>query len=187
MMRSITLTDHDEIRDWAEARGGRPVAARTGRPGDPKNVRIEFPGAFAQRSASEISWDDFFERFEAAGLALVVSERTATGQRSNVHELVIRKPARGGTKKTAAGRGVKRAAARRPAARTKRAGAVRGRKTSAAASTKPKKKTSTKIAARSATTSTTPRRGANGRRTTAARTKRAARTGRGTRTGGRAR
>jgi hypothetical protein len=64
MAQAKLATDHDEIRKWAEARGGRPAAARsTYSKGDPGIIRIEFPDAPNARDENlvEISWDEFFK------------------------------------------------------------------------------------------------------------------------------
>src|SRR5204862_22606 len=58
-------TDHDEIRKWAEARGGRPAAARaTHGKDDPGIIRLEFPRAphAKDRALEEISWEDVFAK-----------------------------------------------------------------------------------------------------------------------------
>ena len=42
---SHTTTDHDEIRKWAEARGGKPATVkRTESDGEAGVLRIDFPG-----------------------------------------------------------------------------------------------------------------------------------------------
>ena len=72
--RSETTTDHDEIRRWAEAHGGRPAAvARTHSDKDVGIVRIMFPDAPNSEHAAlaEISWDEFFREFESRKLALL--------------------------------------------------------------------------------------------------------------------
>src|SRR6478609_3166997 len=89
-------TDHDEIRKWAEARGGRPAAVRaTHRKDDPGVIRIEFPGALNAKddALEEISWEEFFEKFDEAGLALLYQEETAGGERSNFNKLIGRETA----------------------------------------------------------------------------------------------
>src|SRR5204863_6348689 len=86
MAEAKFTTDHDEIREWAEARGGRPAAVRkTHGKDDPGIIRIEFPGAPNAKDAAleEISWEEFFEKFDEAGLSLLYQEKTADGQRSN--------------------------------------------------------------------------------------------------------
>jgi hypothetical protein len=69
-----TTTDHDEIREWAEAHGGKPAAvARTHKGGDVGIVRIMFPDAPNSEHAAltEIGWDEFFAEFEQRKLALL--------------------------------------------------------------------------------------------------------------------
>ena len=67
-------TNHDEIRTWAEAHGGRPAAvARTHSDTDVGIVRIMFPDApnSEHDALTEIGWDEFFGEFEARKLALL--------------------------------------------------------------------------------------------------------------------
>ena len=90
---SKTTTDHDEIREWAQARGGVPMAvASTGSHGDAGVIRIGFPDApqADDDNLEEISWDDFFEKFDESNLALVYQEETADGEKSNFSKLVSR-------------------------------------------------------------------------------------------------
>ena len=91
--RSLTTTDHDEIRKWAEERGGIPAAVKgTGGNGDTGIVRIEFPGTpnAKEDELDEISWEDFFQQFDENGLALVYQETTAAGEKSNFNKIVKR-------------------------------------------------------------------------------------------------
>ena len=78
-IKRVTTTDHDEIQSWAEARGGRAAAVSgTGSGNDPGILRIEFPDApqSDDDALEEISWDEWFEAFDANGLALVYQEQT---------------------------------------------------------------------------------------------------------------
>ena len=96
MAQAKVTTNHDEIRKWAEARGGRPAAvSSTHSRGDPGIIRIEFPGApnANDDALEEISWNEFFEKFDEANLALLHQEKTAGGQRSNFNKLVGRETA----------------------------------------------------------------------------------------------
>ena len=78
---SQVTTDHDEIRRWAEQRGGRPAhVKRTGNPDDPGILRIDFPGYSGEDSLEGISWDEWFDKFDKHGLALLYQETTANGQ-----------------------------------------------------------------------------------------------------------
>jgi hypothetical protein len=90
---SKTTTDHKEIRRWAEERGGKPACVKgTGGKDDTGMIRLEFPGYSQSRDESlqEISWDEFFEKFDERELALVYQENTAEGEKSNFNKLVSR-------------------------------------------------------------------------------------------------
>lgn len=96
MAEAKITTDHDEIREWAEARGGRPAVVRsTHGKGGTGIIRIEFPGApnADDDALEEIGWDEFFEKFDEAELAMVYQEKTAGGQKSNFNKLIGRETA----------------------------------------------------------------------------------------------
>ncbi len=108
---SKTTTDHETIRRWAEERGGWPADVEaTAREGDTGIIRIDFPGFSGEGSLRRISWDDWFRKFDASGLAFVYEDQTAGGERSNFNKLVSRETA----------------AARAEGGRTTRAGGARG-------------------------------------------------------------
>jgi hypothetical protein len=124
---SHTTTDHEEIRRWAEARGGRPATVeRTSRGDEAGVLRIDFPGGGGSESLEEITWDEFFEKFDEAGLAFLYQEHTADGGESRFCKLVRREPAgakAGGKSSKASGRTSKPKASR--AGATKRTKAKR--------------------------------------------------------------
>lgn len=91
MTLSRTSRDHDEIRRWAEERGAVPAEVRgTEKGGEAGILRFEFPHAPNHNDSKleEISWDEFFEKFDERGLELVFQEKTADGERSNFNKLV---------------------------------------------------------------------------------------------------
>lgn len=93
MAEAKITTDHDEIRRWAEMRGARPAVVRsTHGKGAGGIIRLEFPGAPRAKddALEEISWDEFFERFDESELALLYQEETAGGDRSNFNKLIGR-------------------------------------------------------------------------------------------------
>lgn len=91
MATSETLTDHERIREWAEARKARPACVKgTGGKRDVGMIRLDFPGYSGGDSLQEISWDEWFTQFDENNLALVVQERTADGETSNFNKLVSR-------------------------------------------------------------------------------------------------
>lgn len=92
--QSRVTTDHDEIRRWAEERGARPACVRgTGGQDDIGILRLDFPGYSGQQSLQHIDWDEFFEKFDERGLALLYQETTAGGEKSNFNKLVSRETA----------------------------------------------------------------------------------------------
>ncbi|MBV9860608.1 MAG: hypothetical protein JO267_00510 [Alphaproteobacteria bacterium] len=102
MAKAQVTTDHDTIREWAEARGGKPAVVRSTQGKKAKSgkgaggiIRIEFPGAPNAKddNLEEISWDEFFEKFDESELALLYQEETAGGEQSNFNKLVGRETA----------------------------------------------------------------------------------------------
>ncbi len=87
-----STVDHDEIREWVEARGGHPATVKgTVRGKQAAGVlRIDFPGFSGERSLKPISWDEWFDIFEQCGLAFLRQERTASGKPSRFNKLVAR-------------------------------------------------------------------------------------------------
>ncbi len=84
-------TDHESIRRWAEERGGKPAAvAATAAGDDPGILRIEFPDRGDDERLSEISWDDFFEKFEEKRLAFLYQDRLKGGELSRFFKFVRR-------------------------------------------------------------------------------------------------
>src|SRR5512146_954834 len=94
--KATAITDHDEIRRWAEERGARPACVRgTGSNDDVGMIRLDFPGYSGGESLEQISWDDWFRSFDENGLALLHQETTAGGQKSNFNKLIARATAEG--------------------------------------------------------------------------------------------
>lgn len=92
-----TTTDPATIRRWVEERGGRPAAvkgtgagASGGARGDPGILRIDYPGRGDDESLEEISWDEFFRKFEESGLTFLYEEETADGHQSRFSKFVRR-------------------------------------------------------------------------------------------------
>jgi hypothetical protein len=88
---SKKTTDHDEIRKWVEARGGVPATVRsTGSKDEPGVLRIQFQEQESGESLEEISWDDFFEKFEEQKLAFLYQDETKQGKTSRFFKFVNR-------------------------------------------------------------------------------------------------
>jgi hypothetical protein len=72
MTEATTTTDCNEIRQWAEERGGRPAAVvETGGPGDPGILRIDF--GEPEEKLEKISWDEWCRAFQENGLSFLYS------------------------------------------------------------------------------------------------------------------
>lgn len=83
--------NHDLIRKWAEERNARPTRVkRTGSGDDPGILRLDFPGYSGKDELEEISWDEFFRKFDEEGLDFIYQDRTAGGEVSNFNKLVNR-------------------------------------------------------------------------------------------------
>ena len=69
-----TTTDHGEIRKWAEAHGGKPAAVDSTHSGSEVGlIRLMFPESKQSdhHHLVEITWEEFFEKFEDTKLALL--------------------------------------------------------------------------------------------------------------------
>ena len=85
--------NHDEIRKWVEARGGRPAAVKSTERGEGDNfsamLRIDFDTS--NDSLEEISWDEFFKVFDENDLTFLYQEQTADGGESRFFKFVREK------------------------------------------------------------------------------------------------
>jgi hypothetical protein len=85
------LTDHEEIKKWAEARGAKPACAKGTEADDGTCLlRLDFPGYSGAESLQHIPWEQWFRVFDKRGLALIVEDRSADGKPSNFNKLVSR-------------------------------------------------------------------------------------------------
>lgn len=84
--------DHDEIQKWAESRGGKPahVPSTGNKSGDMGLLRIDFPEAKTGSTdkLEEISWDDFFAKFDEMDLVFLYQDKTADGGTSRFNKFV---------------------------------------------------------------------------------------------------
>ena len=88
---SKKTTDHEQIKQWVEAKGGFPATVKsTKEDGEPGLLRIDFPGYSGQDSLERISWSDFFEKFEESKLAFLYQEELKSGEESRFCKLVSR-------------------------------------------------------------------------------------------------
>lgn len=87
MSEARTLTDHGDIRAWAEARGGQPARVK-GTAGDGGILRFDF--GEPEPDLEPVSWETFFEIFEDRKLALLEQEETASGGQSRFSKFIAR-------------------------------------------------------------------------------------------------
>ncbi len=74
-------------------RGARRRSVRsssTHTDGEAGILRFQFPNTKQKNDAAlrEISWEEFFEKFDENDLELIYQEKTAAGQKSNFNKLI---------------------------------------------------------------------------------------------------
>jgi hypothetical protein len=89
MSESHTTTDHNTIRKWVEEREGVPTTVKeTEQDGHAGILRIDFGPR--EDGLEKIGWDEFFEKFDEAGLAFLYQDKTKDGKVSRFHKFVSR-------------------------------------------------------------------------------------------------
>lgn len=83
-------TDHETIRRWAEERNGKPASVKGTGDREPGILRIDFPGHGEDEKLAEISWDEFFEKFEQNQLAFLYQDTVKGGETSRFFKFVNR-------------------------------------------------------------------------------------------------
>ncbi|MDB5472947.1 MAG: hypothetical protein JWP99_250 [Devosia sp.] len=86
MSSSNTTIEHDEIRQWAEARDGHPAMVET--KGKGGILRIDF--GEPEDNLKQISWDEFFDIFDRNKLAFLYQDKTSDGGESRFNKFVNR-------------------------------------------------------------------------------------------------
>lgn len=101
MTDTVTLTEHEAIRDWAAARMGSPAVIDVSpEAGVQPMLRIVFDqAAYQDQDQAErplnaggiefVEWSEWFELFDKAELALVVAQERP-GIRDSWHEMIRR-------------------------------------------------------------------------------------------------
>ncbi len=84
-------TDHEEIQNWVEERGGSPARVKnTAKGGSGGLLRIDYPGFSGEDTLEKISWEEFFEAFDENNLAFLYQDETSDGKQSRFSKLVDR-------------------------------------------------------------------------------------------------
>lgn len=92
MSEAKVTTDHTDIRKWAEQRAGRPATVKaTSSDGDAGILRLDFDPR--DEGLKEVSWEQFFRKFDDEKLAFLSKDKTADGKTSRFHKFVDRESA----------------------------------------------------------------------------------------------
>ncbi|HSU46446.1 MAG TPA: hypothetical protein VLJ40_06010 [Arthrobacter sp.] len=84
--RSLATTHHEVIKQWAEERDGVPATVEGTEHGDHLGVlRIDFGGK--DNKLRHISWDEWFDTFDARKLNFIYQEQRSDGTPSNFFRL----------------------------------------------------------------------------------------------------
>jgi hypothetical protein len=93
MSEAKLTTDHDEIRRWTEKRGGHPATVEATSEGSHAGIlRLDFDPK--DDSPKEVTWDEFFRKFDGEKLALLYQDKTSDGKTSRFHKFVDRDSAK---------------------------------------------------------------------------------------------
>ncbi|SFQ58937.1 hypothetical protein SAMN05421810_11071 [Amycolatopsis arida] len=85
--RSLATTNHDVIRQWAEARDAKPATVPGTEHGDRLGVlRFDFPG-YGGDDLKHVSWDEWFTTFDQRRLNFIYQEERSDGTQSNFFRL----------------------------------------------------------------------------------------------------
>ena len=88
---SKTTTNHHEIRNWVEERGGNPARVKGTEKGSSIGLlRIDYPGFSGEDTLEPITWDEFFVAFDENNLAFLYQDETSEGKESRFSKLINR-------------------------------------------------------------------------------------------------
>jgi hypothetical protein len=76
-------TDKKAIKQWIEERQGWPaVEIRTNESGTENMLWVGFPEAITHRNLQQISWEEFFEKFDQEQLTFLYQDVSLNGEQS---------------------------------------------------------------------------------------------------------
>lgn len=84
--RSLVTTHHEVIKQWAEARGGTPATVDGTEHGDHLGV-LRFDFDDDSENLRHVSWQEWFETFDARRLNFIYQEERSDGRQSNFFRL----------------------------------------------------------------------------------------------------
>src|SRR4051794_29491797 len=84
--RSLATTHHQVIKQWAEARGATPATVERTEHDDHLGVlRFDFGGD--RKTLRHVSWEEWFETFDARRLNFIYQQERSDGRQSNSFRL----------------------------------------------------------------------------------------------------
>jgi hypothetical protein len=94
MSEAKTTTDHEQIKQWVEERGGHPARVKgTAVEGSSGVLLIDYPGYSGTQTLERLTWDEFFQGFEENKLAFLYQDETKAGEESRFSKLIDRESA----------------------------------------------------------------------------------------------
>jgi len=84
--RSLVTTSHEVIRQWAEARGGRPATVEGTEHGDHLGV-LRFDFGDATPKLRPVTWEEWFATFDDRRLNFIYQEERSDGRQSTFFRL----------------------------------------------------------------------------------------------------
>jgi hypothetical protein len=90
MAEAKRTQNRNEVRKWAEQRGGHPATVKeTAHTGEDAGIlRIDFDDGEPDDSLERIDWESFFDKFDAENLTFLYQEKTAEGDVSRFCKFV---------------------------------------------------------------------------------------------------
>jgi hypothetical protein len=89
MSEAKVTTDHAKIRHWAKQRGGHPATVKaTSSDTKAGTLRLDFDPK--DEALKELTWDEFFSKFDKEKLAFLHQDKTSDGKVSRFHKFVDR-------------------------------------------------------------------------------------------------
>ena len=85
-----TTTDHEEVRRWAQDRGGSPACVHNpfNTAGETSELRIDFLHEKYNDDVREVTWEEFFALFDRQRMVLVYQTETEGGKVSRFGRIV---------------------------------------------------------------------------------------------------
>lgn len=84
--RSLVTTNHEVIKQWAQARGGQPATVEDTEHGDHLGV-LRFDFGEPTEGLRHVSWEEWFDTFDQRQLNFIYQEERSDGTQSTFFQL----------------------------------------------------------------------------------------------------